>query len=52
MTEDKIFIVTIKAPKQWLVSLIDPERDELKADVKGTSPSARPDPTGSGCGAL
>lgn len=37
--KDKIFTVMIKAPKQVLVSLIHSERDELKADVKETSPS-------------
>lgn len=37
--KDKIFTVMTKAPKQGLVSLIHSERDELKADVKETSPS-------------
>ena len=50
--EDKIFTVMIKAPKQALVSLIHPERDKLKPDVKETSSSTRSDPTGNGCGAL
>lgn len=50
--EDKIFTVMIKAPKQRLASLNHLERDELKADVKETSPSTHPDPMGSGCRAL